>query len=151
MPSCPLGKRPADDRGYLEAMAKVIFSIGLSRSVVLNKWDGFREVFSDFAPEKVARCTARDVDRMTKDDRIIRNHGKIAAIVQNAKTVVQIGKEFGSFREYLRTASREGEAPLCKALSKRFSYLGSRTVVFFLRSVGEELPETMKQWDFQYR
>ena len=65
--SCPLGKKPTDDRDYPEAMAKVIFGIGLSRSVVERKWENILKVFSGFDPDKVARFTASDTNRIVNN------------------------------------------------------------------------------------
>ena len=88
-------KPPRDLAGYLEAMTRIVFSSGISWRVVEAKWPGIRDAFSDFQPERVARMTARDVDRLAKDTRVIRNLPKLEATVLNAKEVVAIGKAPG--------------------------------------------------------
>src|SRR2546425_3307803 len=134
-------KPPRDLAGYLEAMTRIVFSSGMSWRVVEAKWPGIREAFSDFQPERVARMTARDVDRLAKDTRVIRNVPKLEATVLNAKEVVAIGKAPGGFKGYLRSL---GPAPdAAAALKKRFRYLGDHGTYYFLWSVGEKVPA----WD----
>jgi 3-methyladenine DNA glycosylase Tag len=134
-------KPPRDLAGYLEAMTRIVFSSGMSWRVVEAKWPGIREAFSDFQPERVARMTAKDVDRLAKDTRVIRNVPKLEATVLNAKEVVAIGKSPGGFKGYLRSL---GPAPdAAAALRKRFRYLGDHGSYYFLWSVGETAPD----WD----
>lgn len=134
-------KPPRTLAGYLEAMTRIVFSSGMSLRVVEAKWPGIRAAFLDFQPERVARMTARDVDRLAKDTRVIRNVPKLEATVLNAKEVVAIGKAPGGFKSYLRSL---GPAPdAATALKKRFRYLGDHGTYYFLWSVGENVPA----WD----
>lgn len=134
-------KPPRTLAGYLEAMTRIVFSSGMSWRVVEAKWPGIRAAFLDFQPERVAKMTARDVDRLAKDTRVIRNVPKLEATVLNAKEVVAIGKAPGGFKGYLRSL---GPAPdAAAALKKRFRYLGDHGTYYFLWSVGAEVPA----WD----
>src|SRR2546421_1878977 len=108
--------------GYLESMTRVVFSSGLNWRVVEAKWPSIREAFLDFQPERVARMSARDIDRLAGDSRVIRNVPKIEATVLNAKEVVAIGKTPDRFRAYLRSLGPASEATA--VLRKRFRYLG---------------------------
>ena len=74
---------------------------GLSWSTVLRKRENYRKAFQGFDPNIVARYTARDVQRLLKDDGIIRNRLKIESAVTNAKIFLEIQKEFGSFDAYI--------------------------------------------------
>jgi 3-methyladenine DNA glycosylase Tag len=134
-------KAPRDLAGYLEAMTRVVFSSGISWRVVEAKWPGIRSAFLDFEPDRVARMTARDVDRLAKDTRVIRNVPKLEATVLNAKEVVAIGKAPGGFKGYIRSLGAAPEA--AAALKKRFRYLGDHGTYYFLWSVGEQVPA----WD----
>jgi len=134
-------KPPRTLAGYLEAMTRIVFSSGMSWRVVDAKWPGIREAFSDFEPERVARMTARDIDRLAKDTRVIRNVPKLEATVLNAKEVVAIGKTAGGFKGYLRSLGPESDA--AAALRKRFRYLGDHGSHYFLWSVGQAAPD----WD----
>jgi 3-methyladenine DNA glycosylase Tag len=134
-------KPPRNLAGYLEAMTRIVFSSGMSWRVVDAKWSGIRDAFSDFEPERVARMTARDIDRLAKDPRVIRNVPKLEATVLNAKEVVAIGKKAGGFKGYLRSLGPAPEA--AAALRKRFRYLGDHGSFYFLWSVGQAAPA----WD----
>src|SRR5436309_15796435 len=126
-------------------MTRVVFSSGLNWRVVEAKWPSIREAFRDFEPERVARMTARDVDRLASDSRVIRNVPKIEATVLNAKEVVAIGKTPAKFRGYLRSLGPVPEA--AAALPRRFRYLRDHGTYHFLWSLGEKLPP----WDERSR
>lgn len=96
--------------------------------------------------EKVARWNQKDLDRLMKNEKIVRNRKKIQATIENAKKIQAIVKEHGSFRVYMKKISKEGEEATCKAIVKEFSHVGDSMVVSFLRSVGEEVPEMTQQW-----
>lgn len=143
---CQVGTRPKDDDVYFEQMIKVIFRSGLNWTMIENKWPNFQKAFARFSIHKVARFNEPEIDRLMKDKGIVRNYRKVIAAVKNAGEFAAIQKEHGSFKNYLQTISQGGENALCKTLSKRFSFLGGSTAVFFLRCVGEEMPETIRQW-----
>src|SRR6202166_1506717 len=73
---------------------------GLSWSILLKKREGYRRAFSEFDPEKVARYTDKRVQKLTSDPAIIRNRMKIEAAVRNARALLTIQEEFGSFDAY---------------------------------------------------
>ena len=129
---------------YLEAMTKSAFQAGISWDVIFAKWDGFKEAFKDFDVEHVASLTPRDVDKLAKDTRIVRNRPKIEATVHNAQTLIDTADEFGgkghtSFRKYLRSFG-DYDA-VVKDLRKRFKFLGETGCYIFLYVVKEQVPE----------
>ena len=144
---CQVGRKPKNDNGYFEAMTKVVFRSGLSWTMIENKWPNFQKAFGEFAIAKVARFGELDVDRLMKDAGIVRNYRKIMATIDNARELLAVQQQYGSIRAYLGEAGRDGEDALCKALGRRFSFLGGSTAVFFLRCVGEEMPETIRRWE----
>ena len=83
-------KRPSNDSVYFENMCRVIFQAGLNWHVIDNKWATTKKAFSNFDIEEVACYTDSDVQRLLKDTGIIRNKGKILAIIQNAQNFVAI-------------------------------------------------------------
>ena len=125
---------------YLEAMTKSAFQSGISWDVIHAKWDGFREVFKNFDVKHVANLTPRDVDKLLKDTRIVRNRGKVEATVHNAQTLIDIDKEFGAFRKYLRSFKGDYEA-LVKNMKKRFKFLGDSGSYIFLWIQKEKVPD----------
>ncbi len=90
-----------DDRKLFEFMVLDAFQAGLSWAIVLNKRDGFKRAFADFEPTKIARFNSRSVERLVKDERIIRNRQKIVATIGNAKRFLDIQDEFETFDAYI--------------------------------------------------
>lgn len=123
---------------YLEAMTKSAFQAGISWDVILAKWAGFKVAFRNFDAERVASLTPRDVDRLVKDTRIVRNRSKIEATVHNAQRLIDLDREFGGFRKYLRSFKSYDE--LVKDMRKRFKFLGESGCYIFLYVVKEKVP-----------
>ena len=134
------GQRPENDAGYLEMMTAIVFMGGLSRQVVMSKWDGFLAAFERFDVEKVADFTDVDVERLSQDTRIVRYKAKIRAVVGNAQQMQRIGAEHGSFGAWLRhMVDQEGIAATSKDLGKRFKYMSEESSRRYLYAVGEDI------------
>ena len=145
-----------DDRALFEKLILDGFQAGLSWRTILYKRDNFRRAFDDFAPEKIARYSQKKVDRLLKDEGIIRSKTKIAATIGNAKIYLDmmetepdgfsgflwdfvdgapIVNEFEDYRS-APTKSRESEA-MSKALKARgFKFCGPVIVYAFMQAVG---------------
>ncbi len=91
-----------DDESQFEHLVLETFQPGLNWLTILKKRNAFRENFKDFDPEKVAKLTKRDINKMLKDERIIRSKAKIEAAINNAQKFIEIVDEFGSFFNFLR-------------------------------------------------
>ena len=89
-----------DDRKHFEFLILEAAQAGLSWSIVLNKREGYRRAFSQFDPEKVARYTKAKIDKLVADPAIVRNRMKIEAAVNNARALLTVQEEFGSFDKY---------------------------------------------------
>ena len=74
---------------------------GLSWDTILRKRQRYREVFSAFDPQKVARFDAKKVHQLLADPGIIRNRLKIAATISNARAFLKVQDEFGKFDAYI--------------------------------------------------
>jgi 3-methyladenine DNA glycosylase Tag len=138
---------PKDDHGYLDLMSRAIFSAGLNWQMVEKKWPHFRKAFRDFSPEKVARLSERDIRALMQDSGIVRNEKKIRATVENARTILDLAKEYGSVKGYIHTfGKREGK--LLEDLQYKFKHMGPATARVFLWSVGYPLTPTEeeKRW-----
>ncbi len=133
-------KRPSSDYAYFENMSRVIFQAGLNWSVVEKKWPTTKKAFDNFSVEKVSRFVESDIARLMKDEGIVRNRGKISAIVQNAKEFERIKKEHGSFQKYLDSLDKSGNyVHVIKDLTARFKWLGPSSAGIFLYTVGEKI------------
>jgi DNA-3-methyladenine glycosylase I len=137
--------RPEDDDGYFEQMSRSVFLAGLNWKVIDKKWPDIKRLFDNFAIDDVAQFSDEDIDRLLKDEGMIRSAKKITAVVANAQTMQKVEQEFGSFAKYLQAVKAKSEEALLKDLHKRFAFLGESTSLIFLYSVGEEMPETLKR------
>jgi 3-methyladenine DNA glycosylase Tag len=134
------GTRPEKDAGYLEMMTAVMFMGGLSRQVVMAKWDGFTAAFENFDVDAVAGFTDVDVERLSQDARIVRYKAKIRAVVENARHMVEIADQHGSFGAWLRgMLESEGVDGAAIELGKRFKYMSAESSRRYLWAVGEDI------------
>ncbi len=104
------GKKVTDDRILFEFLLLESAQAGLSWITILRKREGYRELFADFDPVKVAKYTQEQIDTIVQNPAIIRHRGKIAAAVTNAQIFLDIQEEFGSFYNYLYTFMPNGES-----------------------------------------
>jgi DNA-3-methyladenine glycosylase I len=90
-----------DGRALWEKLILDGFQAGLSWITILRKRENFRRAFKGFDPEKVARMTEKDVERLLKDEGIIRHRGKIEGAIKNARAYLDIEKSYpGGFAAY---------------------------------------------------
>ena len=141
-----------DESGLFERITLEGFQAGLSWRTVLAKRPAFREVFEGFDPDRVARFTDTDIERLLTDARIIRNRQKIAATITNAKATLALREDGGlvdlvwsftpvstptpmTFAE-VPTVSVESKA-LSKELKKRgFTFVGPTTMFALMEAIG---------------
>jgi DNA-3-methyladenine glycosylase I len=86
-----------DDRVLFEFLILEGAQAGLSWNTILKKRENYRKALDGFRPEKIARYNKRDVQRLLRNDGIVRNRLKIAATIDNAKRFLEVRKEFGTF------------------------------------------------------
>jgi len=86
-----------DDRRHFEFLVLEGAQAGLSWRTVLNRREGYRRAFAGFDPEKVARYTPAKVERLLADPSIIRNRQKVNSAVANARALLRVRDELGSF------------------------------------------------------
>jgi 3-methyladenine DNA glycosylase Tag len=124
-----------DDR-WLASMSQAVFSAGFSWDVIEKKWPGFEEAFHHFDPHRVAFYADRDVARLLKDARIVRNGAKIQATINNAQFVIDTAKEHGSFTKFLKSWPASDQIGLMEHFKKHASHLGPSATMYFLRFNG---------------
>ena len=90
-----------EDRKIFEFLVLESAQAGLSWSTVLRKRENYRAAFAGFDPIKVAKFTAKDVEKLLGNAGIIRNRLKIEAAINNAQRFLEIQKEFGTFSKYI--------------------------------------------------
>lgn len=124
------------DAQFLAGMAKAVFSSGFSWEVIDKKWPGFEIAFDRFDPKKVAAYGDEKIDALLKDTRIVRNGAKIMATIENARFIVGIAKQHGSFGKFLAGWPVSDQVGLMDYLKKNASRLGGATCQYFLRFEG---------------
>jgi DNA-3-methyladenine glycosylase I len=133
-------KRPTNDEAYFENMCRVIFQAGLNWKVIDNKWSSIKKALLNFKTEKIACFREADIERLMKDPEIIRNKGKIKAIIQNAQNFKAIEKQYGSFQKYLDSLDKSNNYEnAIKDLVNKFKWLGTPSASLFLYTVGEKI------------
>jgi DNA-3-methyladenine glycosylase I len=138
-----------DDRRLFEKLSLEGFQSGLSWRTILAKRANFRAAFHDFDIHSIARFTARDVERLLKDEGIVRHRGKIEAVINNARRAQELVKREGSLAAFLwryeagptakpQTASTSPQSiALSKDLKKQgWAFVGPTTVYAFMQAMG---------------
>src|SRR5687767_11114011 len=90
-----------DDRVLFEFLVLEGAQAGLSWETILRKREGYWRAFAEFDPAKVARFGARDVRRLMADAGIVRNRLKVESAIGNARAVLAVREEHGSFADWL--------------------------------------------------
>ncbi len=144
-----------EDRRLFELLCLEGAQAGLSWLTILRKREGYRTVFDQFDPTKVANYDAAQIKRLKQDKRIVRNELKIRAFVTNAQAYLRIIDSGVSFDNYLwqfvdgqpiqnrfRDASEvPAHTEISDAMSKQlkkdgFKFAGSTICYAFMQSAG---------------
>jgi len=131
------------------------FQAGLSWWLILEKREAFREAFDGFNPAKVAKYTAKDVERLMEAPRMVKNRAKITATITNAQQLLTVQKEFGSFNVFIwqfvngktiqnaftdlsqMPAQTEQSQAMSRELKKRgFKFVGPTICYAFMQAAG---------------
>src|SRR6185295_5461693 len=122
-----------------ELFARLVLEInqaGLSWTTILKKKDNFFKAFDNFDIGKVARYTEKKIGRLLQDEGIIRNRLKIESVIENAKRIKQLQKEYGSFGNWLMEHHPLTKDEWVKLFKQTFRFTGGEIVNEFLVSSG---------------
>jgi DNA-3-methyladenine glycosylase I len=125
-----------DDNELFERLILEINQAGLSWNLILRKRAGFKDAYDNFVIAKVAAYTDEDRARLLADDRIIRNRLKINAAIENAKKILELQQEHGSFKAWLDKNHPKTKEEWVKLFKKTFKFTGGEIVNEFLMSAG---------------
>lgn len=143
----------SDDVRLFEKLSLEGFQSGLSWLTILRKRDNFRRAFKGFDCDKVARFGEKDVTRLLGDPSIIRHRGKVEAVINNARRMVELRDLEGSLAAYVwrfepdapRKPDKDGGLPsitpesqaMAKDLKKRgWRFVGATTAYAFMQAMG---------------
>jgi DNA-3-methyladenine glycosylase I len=144
-----------DDRWLFEMLVLEGAQAGLSWETILRKRERYREVFDGFDPARVARYGPQEVERLLSDPGIVRHRGKIEAAITNARTLLDVREELGSFDALvwgfvggrprrndrwalaeLPPKTRESEAMSRELRRRGFRFVGPTICYAFMQAVG---------------
>ena len=143
------GKLNLDDNYLFEMLLLESFQAGLSWECVLNKREDFRKAYDNFNLDKICSYSTDKIAELLNNKDIIRNKLKIKASISNARIFKDIKKEYGSFRAYLKTFTKEEiiyeidkttnflSDSISKDLKKRgMKFVGSVIIYSYLQAIG---------------
>jgi DNA-3-methyladenine glycosylase I len=125
-----------DDNELFGRLILEINQAGLSWETILKKETSFRNAYSNFDIKKIAGYTEKDLERLLNDAGIIRSKLKVNAAIENAKKIVTLQKEYGSFEEWLEQHHPKTKDEWVKLFKKTFLFTGGEIVNEFLMSIG---------------
>ncbi|MBY0424265.1 MAG: DNA-3-methyladenine glycosylase I [Cytophagales bacterium] len=125
-----------DDNELFCRLILEINQAGLSWETILKKEATFRKAYDNFNIQKVAAYSERDIERLLSDPGIIRNRLKVVAAIENAKTILNIQKEYSSFQSWLEHHHPKTKEEWVKLFKKTFKFTGGEIVNEFLMSIG---------------
>jgi DNA-3-methyladenine glycosylase I len=125
-----------DDNELFGRLILEINQAGLSWETILKKEAAFRSAYDNFNIQKIAHYTQTDRERLLNDAGIIRNKLKVNAAIENAKTILQLQDEFGSFKKWLEHHHPKTKEEWVRVFKKTFKFTGGEIVNEFLMSIG---------------
>lgn len=142
--------QPNFDEQYLfEMLILESFQAGLSWECVLNKREDFRQAFDNFDVIKISQYDQAKIQELLNNEKIIRNHRKITAAINNSQVFRQIQAEFGSFNNYLaiftnnhiiyetdQTINQLSDALSQDLQNRGMKFVGSTIIYAYLQAIG---------------
>lgn len=144
-----------DDRALYEKLVLDGAQAGLSWRTILHRREGYRSAFQGFRPDAIARWGPTDVERLLVDERIIRNRAKVRSAIANARSLLSVQEEHGSFDRFLWSfvdgktivnhwksldqlpASTPLSEQISKELKRRgFTFVGPTIVYAYMQAIG---------------
>ncbi|MHA1254600.1 MAG: DNA-3-methyladenine glycosylase I [Promethearchaeota archaeon] len=144
-----------DEKSLYECLVLQGNQAGLSWMTILKKRDNYRKAFDNFDYNKIAKYDTEKIEELMNNSGIIRNRLKINSAISNAKALLKVQKEFGSFEKYIWKftnhkplinsfkayseipASTEVSEIMSKDLKKRgFKFIGPTICYAFMQAAG---------------
>ncbi|MBZ9612416.1 DNA-3-methyladenine glycosylase I [Rheinheimera maricola] len=126
------------DNLLLGELTKKVFQSGFVWRVVRQKWPGFCEVFFDFNIEKILLMSDEMLEAKARDERIIRNAGKVFTIRHNAMMIDDVARKHGSFARFIADWPTTDIIGLWAYLKQHGARLGGNTGPYALRAMGKD-------------
>lgn len=126
----------ADDAALFERLILEINQAGLSWTTILKKRNGFRLAYHGFDIDAVGAFGDADRTRLLADAAIVRNRMKVDAAIENARRLIALRGQFGTFVSWLDAHHPRSKEEWVKLFKKTFVFTGGEIVNEFLISTG---------------
>lgn len=124
------------DNELFERLVLEINQAGLSWSLILKKQTAFQTAYRGFDVATVAAFDDDDRQRLLNDAGIVRNRLKINAAIENARQILLLQQQYGSFKNWLDSHHPLEKAEWVKLFKQHFKFVGGEIVGEFLMSTG---------------
>jgi DNA-3-methyladenine glycosylase I len=125
-----------DDNELFARLVLEINQAGLSWLTILKKEKNFRRAYSGFDISTVASYDDNEKQRLLSDAGIIRNRLKVDAAIHNARVIVGLQHEYGSFKTWLDNHHPLSREEWTKLFRATFKFTGGEIVNEFMMSTG---------------
>lgn len=125
-----------DDNALFERLVLEINQAGLSWELILKRKPEFERAFHGFDIDTVAAYTEADRAHLLADAGIIRNKLKVNAAIENARRIVALRPDYGSFKGWLDVHHPLTKEEWVKVFKKNFVFVGGEIVNELLMSTG---------------
>ena len=136
------GKLVLDETKLFEFLVLETVQAGLSWITALKRRENYKKAFLNYDLNKITQFTEKDIEKLMKNDGLIRNRRKFEAIINNAHKFLDIQKEFGSFSNYIKTFLPNGKPP--KNTYKNFSQVPAKN------DISDKMSKDMKKRGFKF-
>jgi len=126
----------SDDNELFGRLILEINQAGLKWELILKKEPAFRKAYDNYNIHKIAAYKEQDIERLLADSGIIRNRLKITSVIYNAQQIIELQKEYGSFKNWIDNNHPKTKEEWVKLFKKHFKFVGGEIVNEFLTSTG---------------
>ena len=128
----------------LAIVTRAIFQAGMSWAAIDARWEAFAAAFADFNARQVAAFGEFEIEELMLREGIIHSRKKIVGTIANARALLAVESEFGSFHAYVEQF--DSYPALAADLRKRIAYLGDLSVYYLLFRASEPVPR-FEDWE----
>ena len=128
---------------HLAIITRAVMQAGLSWAFIDGRWDDYVRAFDGFDAARVAAYGEAEVERLMQADGVIRSRSKIEGTIRNARTLIDIEREFGSVRAY--QTSFAGYDAIRRDTKTRFAFLGDLSTYYWLFRTAAPVPD-LEEW-----
>jgi 3-methyladenine DNA glycosylase Tag len=130
-------RRLKDDL-VLSTLSKGVFRAGFNWKVVENRWPDIEAAVEGFDPEHLAPYGGEDIERYLAAPGVIKNRGRLQACIENARWLLDLRGEHGSFGKMIAKWPSSDIVGLWQKMQAEGSRVGGSTGPYFLRELGKD-------------